>query len=137
MVVGVESALEDRIRKVFATVHGPAFEATDELATGLTVDVLDAGVAFDTPTYILVTPWTINGLAFPPDEDFPAAIEIDDQIHVVYSVTRSELGPYRAVNLAPVGSHFPSPAHARRFAEMSARRFRRAVEEARALSAAI
>jgi hypothetical protein len=67
----------ERIRRVFARIHGPAFDAETELSTGIEVDVVDAGIALDTPTFILLTPWTINGLAFPPDGSFPVAIEID------------------------------------------------------------
>lgn len=133
----MEPTLADRIRRVFTAIHGPAFGAHTEVSGVTEVEVIDAGVALDTPTYILLTPWTINGLAFAPDDDFPSGLEIDGQVHVVYSIQHSDLGPYRAVNLAPLGSHFPSAAHARRFAELSAARFRRAVEEARALSAAI
>jgi hypothetical protein len=125
------------IRRVFAEIHGPAFDADTELSTGIEVDVIDAGIALDTPTFILLTPWTINGLAFPPDRSFPIAIEVDGAINPVYSIERSRLGPYRAVNLAPLGSHFPSAAHARHFAERAAPKFRRAVEEARAFLATV
>jgi hypothetical protein len=123
----------ERIRRVFAKIHGPAFDADTELSTGIEVDVIDAGIALDTPTFILLTPWTINGLAFPPDRSFPVGIEIDGATHPVNAIERSKLGPYRAVNLAPLGSHFPSAAHARHFAERAAPRFRRVVAEARAL----
>jgi hypothetical protein len=123
----------EQIRRVFARIHGPAFDADTELSTGIEVDVIDAGIALDTPTFILLTPWTINGLAFPPDRSFPVAIEIDRATYPVYSIARSKLGPYRAVNLAPLGSHFPSAVHARHFAERAAPRFWRAVAEARAL----
>lgn len=135
-VGSVEATLADRIRATFAAIHGPTFEADTELTTGIDVEVIDGGVAFDTPTYILVTPWTINGLAFPPDDDFPSGLQIDGRVRSVYSIEQSELGPYRAVNLAPLGSHFPSGAHARKVAHAFAPVFRRAVEEARALTAA-
>lgn len=125
------------IRRVFSKIHGPAFDADTELSTGIEVDVIDAGIALDTPTFILLTPWTINGLAFPPDPSFPVAIEVDGAVNPVYSIERSKLGPYRAVNLAPLGSHFPSAAHARHFAERAAPKFRRAVEEARAFLAIV
>ncbi|MEK6227194.1 MAG: hypothetical protein AABM40_12995 [Chloroflexota bacterium] len=125
--------LAEQIRRVFATIHGPAFDADTELSTGIEVDVIDAGIALDTPTFILLTPWTINGLAFPPDKSFPVGIEIDGVTHPMYSIEHSTLGRYQAVNLAPLGSHFPSPVHARHFAERAAPKFRRAVEEARSL----
>lgn len=125
----------EQIRRVFARIHGPAFDADTELSTGIEVGVIEAGIALDTPTFILLTPWTINGLAFPPDQGFPVAIEVDGATRPVYSIQLSELGPYYAVNLAPFGSHFPSAVHARHFAERAAPKFRRAVEEARALLA--
>ena len=129
----MSEARAEQIRSVFARIHGPAFDADTELSTGIEVDVIDAGIALDTPTFILLTPWTINGLAFPPDHSFPVAIEIDRATHPVYSISHSKLGPYRAVNLAPLGSHFPSAVHAHHFAEVAAPKFRRAVAEARAL----
>jgi hypothetical protein len=129
----MEQMPAERLRKMFSRIHGPAFDADTELSTGIEVDVIDAGIALDTPTFILLTPWTINGLAFPPDQSFPVAIEVDGATRPVYSIEHSPLGPYRAVNLAPVGSHFPSAVHARHFAERAVPRFRRAVAEARAL----
>ncbi|HAF09106.1 MAG TPA: hypothetical protein VIN63_13185 [Candidatus Limnocylindria bacterium] len=131
----MDQACAERIRSVFATIHGPAFDGDTELSTGIEVGVIEAGIALDTPTFILLTPWTINGLAFPPDQRFPVALEIDGATRPVYSIERSMLGPYRAVNLAPLGSHFPSAVHARHFAERGAPKFRRAVEEARAILA--
>jgi hypothetical protein len=128
-------ARAEQVRRVFAKIHGPAFDADTELSTGIEVDVIDSGIALDTPTFILLTPWTINGLAFPPDRNFPVALEIDGATHPVYSIERSTLGPYRAVTLAPLGSHFPSAMHARHFAERAAPKFRRSVEEARAFLA--
>src|SRR5919201_4903871 len=111
-VPGVRETLPERIRRVFAAIHGAAFDAETELSSGIEVEVFDAGTAVDTPTYVLLTPWTINGLAFPPDDDFPSGLAIDGRVRVVYAIDVSPLGPYRAVNLAPLGSHFPSPAHA-------------------------
>lgn len=128
--------LQERIRARFAAIHGPVFGGDGELSTGIEVEVIDAGVALDTPTFILLTPWTINGLAFPPDDEFPHGLSVDGRVRTVYWIENSELGPYRAVNLAPVGSHFPSPAHARKVAREYAHVFRRAVEEARELSRA-
>jgi hypothetical protein len=133
----VQDSLEERIRRVFAAIHGPAFDADTELGSGIGVEVFDGGTAFDTPTYILLTPWTINGLAFPPDDDFPSGLEIDGSVRVVYAIDDSPLGPYRAVNLTPLGSHFPSSVHARKVARAFAPAFRRAVEEARELSTTI
>jgi hypothetical protein len=135
MLAGMNQVQAERVRSVFARIHGPAFDADTELSTGIEVDVIDAGIALDTPTFILLTPWTINGLAFPPDRNFPVALEIDGATQPVYSVERSNLGPYRAVILAALGSHFPSATHARHFAERAAPKFRRAVEEARAFLA--
>jgi hypothetical protein len=129
----MDHASAERIRRAFATIHGPASDGDSELSTGIEVDVIEAGMALDTPTFILLTPWTINGLAFPPDRSFPVALEVDGATRPVYSIECPELGPYRAVNLAPLGSHFPSAVHARHFAERAAPKFRRAVGEARAV----
>jgi hypothetical protein len=133
----VRESREERIRRAFAAIHDPVFDAGTELTTGIEVEVFNAGIAFDTPTFILLTPWTINGLAFPPDDAFPSGLAIDGRVRVVYAIEESPLGPYRAVNLTPLGSHFPSPVHARKVAKDFAPMFRRAVEESRALAAAL
>jgi hypothetical protein len=133
----VDGTLQDRIRRAFSAIHGLALERRSEVSTGISVDVFDAGIAIDTPTYILITPWTINGLAFPPDDDFPSALEIDGRVRIVHAVDDSDLGPHCAVNLVPLGAHFPSPVHARKVARDFAPKFRRAVEEARVLTAAL
>jgi hypothetical protein len=122
---------QDRSRQVFTAIHGAGWEGARD------VEVIDAGVAYDTPTFVLITPLTIDGLAFPPDPEFPGGLDIDGEIRVVHSVRTSDLGPYRAVNLAPVGSHFPSPAHALKTAERVAPEFSRAVRGARLLIGAL
>lgn len=122
---------QDRIRQVFTAIHGSGWEGARD------VEVIDAGVAYDTPTFVLITPLTIDGLAFPPDHEFPGGLQIDGEIRLVYSVRTSDLGPYRSVNLAPVGSHFPSPAHALKTAERLAPEFCRAVRGARLLIGAL
>jgi hypothetical protein len=123
--------LRERIRDNFRALHRPAPGDDFESSTGIGVEVLDAGIALDTPTFILITPWTMNGLAFAPDDALPHALVVDGRIRAVDSVDQPPLGHYLAVNLVPFGTHFPSPVHARKVAHLLAPEFRRAVTQAR------
>ena len=136
-VVQTDATLKERIRETFTPIHWPASVPNAEREAGVGVEVIDAGIAFDTPTYVLVARWIIAGLAFPPDDRFPSALLIDGEVRAVHSARLSELGSYRTVSLAPLGSHFPSQAHARKLAERFAPGFRRAVLQGRALVTAV
>ena len=51
--------------------------------------VLTAG---DTATIVLLTPWTLNGLAFPPDRRVPARCEITGAMRLVFRSHLAGLG---------------------------------------------
>ncbi len=88
-------------------------------------------MAGDTPTFVLVTPWTLNGLAFPPDGVVPRRLTIAGREACVFAGEIVGLGPYRSVTLVPDVSRIPSPAHARKIARAMGKAFRAAVERAR------
>jgi hypothetical protein len=129
--VGAVTALRGRIQSTFETLHQPVAEAAFGSSTGIGVAVIDAGLALDTPTFILITPWTMNGLAFAPDGALPRALVVDGKTREVRSIDHRPLGHYLSVNLVPFGTHFPSPAHAHKVAQLLAPEFRRAVAQAR------
>jgi NiFe hydrogenase assembly chaperone HybE-like protein len=119
------------IRRVFEEIHRTAFQLDPPSNPHLGIEVLDSGVAYDTPTFVLITPWTLNGLAFPPDDRFPETLEIAAKPHRAYPIEVPALGRHRAVNLVPDVSTLPTSAYARAVAEAMAPAFRVAVAKAR------
>lgn len=85
----------------------------------------------DTPTLVLVTPWTLNGLAFPPDERFPDSLTIGKRSYTVFQNDIEALGAYFSVNLMGDVSTLKSPEAARVVAGQLGDPFRRAVAKAR------
>jgi len=126
-----EVDLAGRVGQAFERIHHSVFLLDPTANPKLTVEVVDAGMAGDTPTLILITPWTLSALAFPPDDRFPPTIEMSGRDYAAYPIELPEVGPYRSVNLAPDVSRLPSAAHARKVARTMAPLFREAVEKAR------
>jgi hypothetical protein len=126
-----ERALADRVRQAFERIQCSVFLLDPATNPKLTVEVVDAGMASDTPTLIVITPWTLNALAFPPDDRFPLTIRMSGREYAAYPIELPEVGPYRSVVLAPDVSLLPSAVHARKVARMMAPLFRDAVERAR------
>lgn len=116
---------------MYEDVDTTEFEGDPVANPRLHFEVVDLGVAADTPVLVLVTPWTLNGLAFPPDGAFPEWLEIDGRRHRVHADALEGLGTYRCVDLAPDVSHLPSQAHARKVAHAMGDAFFSAVERAR------
>lgn len=119
------------IRRVFEEIHQATFVLDPESNARLGIEVLDSGVAYDTPTFVLITPWTLSGLAFPPDERFPDLLEIGGKPYPAYPIEVPALGRHRSIALVPDLSRLPTPGHARNIAEAMAPAFRAAVATAR------
>jgi hypothetical protein len=119
------------VRAAFERVHREQFLGDPVANPRLAVDVLDPAMVQDTPTVVLLTPWTINGLAFPPDDVFPEELEIAGRHHPVFRVEIGELTAFRSVNLPPEPSSMRSMAQARQLALSWAGPFRAAVGAAR------
>ncbi len=97
----------------------------------LKVEVVQAAVVADTPTLILITPWTLNGMAFPPDERFPTTLKVGGKEYPVFEHSLEELGPYHSVNLMGDVSTLKSPESARALARSLSEPFAKAVADAR------
>ncbi len=85
----------------FQRVHETAFTGDKAVNAALEVAVTDVLVAGDTPTIVLLTPWTLNGLAFPPDDRLPEHCEVAGKTRQVYRNSLAGLGEYYSVNLVP------------------------------------
>ncbi len=120
------------VRRAFDQVHRKHFRGDPTANPRLAVDVLDPAVVTDTPTVLLLAPWTINGLAFPPDDQFPEVLELAGRRRMVFRVEMAELGPFRSVNLPLEAASLRSMAQARGLTRSWAIHFHEAVGAARA-----
>jgi len=93
--------LEQAVRRAFESVHDRAFRGDPAANPRLRVEVVAAALAEDTPAVVLLTPWTCNGLAFPPDGTFPLELEIGGKPRPARSIVLPELGRFWSVNLIP------------------------------------
>jgi hypothetical protein len=86
--------LRDRVLAAFRDVHLTAFAGDPAANPALEVAVTDLLAAGDTPTVVLLTPWTLNGLAFPPDGRLPARCEIAGASRLLFRNHLAGLGEY-------------------------------------------
>ena len=70
------ATLATQVHDVFTGIHDRVFRGDPAANPRLQVQVVAAVVAHDTPAVLLLTPWTGNGLAFPPDGSFPAQVVV-------------------------------------------------------------
>jgi [NiFe]-hydrogenase assembly, chaperone, HybE len=109
-------ALAAGVRVAFDHLHRDVFLGDPVANPRLAVDVVDAAIVADTPTLVLVTPWTVNGLAFPPDDDFPDSLQIAGRTRPVFRVELAGLAVFRSVNLPPQTASLHSMSQARTLA---------------------
>jgi [NiFe]-hydrogenase assembly, chaperone, HybE len=119
------------VRAAFERVHREQFRGDPVANPRLGVDVIDPAIVADTPAVVLLTPWTVNGLAFPPDDDFPDSLEIAGRTRPVFRLRMPELGVFRSVNLPLDAASLRSMAQARGLAGSWSGHFRDAVGAAR------
>jgi len=119
------------VRRAFERVHREQFLGDQVANPRLTVDVIAPAMVRDTPAVVLLTPWTVNGLAFPPDDVFPDAVEIAGRRRQVFRILMPELGAFRSVNLPLETSALRDMTQARRLALSWAAPFQEAVTAAR------
>jgi hypothetical protein len=108
------TVLSDQVLAAFRHVHQTVFAGDPAANPALAV----AGMllAADTPTIVLLTPWTLNGLALPPDRQLPARREIGGASRPIFRNHLAGLGEYRSANLIPDVSGIATPAEALRLA---------------------
>jgi len=119
------------VRQAFERVHREQFLGDRAANPRLTVDVIDAATVDDTPAVVLITPWTVNGLAFPPADEFPEVLEIAARRRPVFRVELPELGAFRSVNLPMEAASLRDMDQARTLARSWAVHFHDAVRTAR------
>ncbi len=110
------AGLGDQVLAAFQHVHQTAFAGDPAVNPALAVAVTDLLMAGDTPTIVLLTPWTLNGLAFPPDRQLPARCEIAGATRLIFRNHLAGLGEYYSVNLIPDVSGIATQAEALKLA---------------------
>lgn len=120
--------------KRFNRVYEEVFQGEPAANEALEVEVLGSAMAGDTPVLVLITPWTLNGLAFPPDDRFPNVLVVNKRRCPVFSHELVDLGPYRVVNLVSDVSGLANQNAARHIAAGFIEPFRVAVERARSVA---
>ena len=97
----------------------------------LKVEVVAEAMAGDTPSLVLITPWTINGMAFPPDGTLPDTLMIGGRAYPVFMADIEGIGLTHSVNLAATVATMSSHEGARSAALAVAGPFQEALARAR------
>ena len=124
-------ALVADVTRTFDRVHREQFLGDPVANPRLRVAVVDAALVADTPALVLLTPWTINGLAFPPDDVFPATLTIAGRVRPAHRIDMPELGVFWSVNLPTETAGLRDMAQAHALASSWAQPFREAVRAIR------
>ncbi len=98
------SAIDDlvtRVHSYFERLNQEVFAGDPAANPNLTVEVLSSTVVHDTPALVLVTPWTLVGLAFPPDGRMPSTLRLGANHYTVMANEVAEIGPYFSILLVP------------------------------------
>jgi hypothetical protein len=102
------AGLARAVQQVFDGVHHRAFRGDPAANPRLDVQVVAAALAHDTPAVVLLTPWTCNGLAFPPDAAFPGEVIVAGRRLAARPTALEGLGTFWSVNLIPDVSRLPT-----------------------------
>lgn len=123
--------LVERVHVTFDEVHRSVFLGDPVANPHLYVEVIDPARVVDTPTMVLIAPWTINALSFPPDGDVPASLDVGGREHPVFAHELDALGRYLAINLVSDPRCFRDQDTARRSATILTPAFRAALRAVR------
>jgi [NiFe] hydrogenase assembly HybE family chaperone len=117
--------------RVFENIHRRVFLGEPVANPRLKVEVTEVTAVEDTPVMILITPWTLNGMMFPPDDAFPDQLVVGAKSYPVFSHELEEVGPYFSVNLMSDVSTLQAPEAARSVASALGEPLRNAVAAVR------
>lgn len=129
--MGSSTVFADRVSKYFQAVNHDVFAGDPAANASLGVEVIDAGTAHDTPVVILIAPWTLAGLATPPDGQLPSALRVGARHCPALANEVAGIGSYWSVILVSDVSGYRSQDEARVVATSYVEPFRLAVEKAR------
>jgi hypothetical protein len=120
-----------QVQRTFEEIHRRVFLGDPAANPRLKVEVVGAAMAEDTPVLLLIAPWTLNGVAFPPDDRFPDSLVVTGRPYPVFRTEVEAIGRYCSVNLVPDVSMLRSPEEARTVAAELVGPFHEAVTSVR------
>lgn len=129
--VTTSEVFAERVARYFERVHREVFAGDPAANANLNVEVVGAAMAEDTPVAILIAPWTLCGLAQPPDGRLPSMVRVGPMEHPALENEVDEIGSYWSVGLVPDVSGFGTQESAREAAEQVAGKFEAAIAATR------
>ena len=117
-------------RAAFEEIHRKSFLGDPACNPKLIVEVVGPATVGETPTLILVTPWSLKGLMFPPEGHTISELVVGKRPFPVFENTVEGLGTHSGVNLVPDVRGFADREAARHAAGALAEPFREAVARA-------
>lgn len=126
-----DPAYAEKVAGYFERVYRDVFAGDVASNPNLEVEVVDASMALDTPTVILIAPWTLCGLASPPDGELPNRLKIGHQHYPTLQNEVEEIGRYWSTILIPDVTGYLDQSSAREDALAFAEKYRTAVEKVR------
>jgi [NiFe]-hydrogenase assembly, chaperone, HybE len=119
--------LTARAEEAFRGVQERVFADDPAANPHLVVDAIEAALVDEVATLVLITPWTVNGLLVPRDDQGPTELMIAGGLRRAYRGDVAPLGVYWAVNLVPDVARLTSPRQARALAGSFAEPFREGI----------
>jgi hypothetical protein len=121
----------DKVREHFERVHDEVFTGDPAANPSLDVEVLGISVAHDTPVLVLVAPWTLCGLAEPPDGRLTSTLRVRSRPYPALLNEVDSIGSYWSIVFIPDVSTYLGHDQARAAALEFAEPFRTAVAKVR------
>ena len=114
----------------FEQIHHNSFLGDPACNPKLVVEIVEPAMVADTPTMILIAPWTLNGIMFPPPDTPIPELVVGQRRFSVFENTLDSIGTYSSVNLVPDVCGFADREAAQHAAAALAAPFREAVARA-------
>ena len=128
--VGDLRQLAATTRAAYEEIHQTSFLGNPACNPNLIVEVVGSAMVGETPILILVTPWTLDGLMFPPEGQAIPQLVVGQRRFPVFENTVESLGTFSSVSLVPDVSGLADPEAARHAAMALVEPFREAVARA-------
>lgn len=129
--VSPSADLANRVLTYFEGVHRKVFNGDPVSNPRLRVEIAAHDLAHDTPVVTLIAPWTLIGIAAPPDGLMTTSLRIGPNHYPVLGNEVADIGRYFSVILVPDVSEMSSQEAAQETAAPLAVQFSQAVARAR------
>ena len=117
-------------KAAFEEIHHNSFLGDPLCNPKLIVEVVAPAMVAETPTLILITPWTLYGIFFPSEEQSITELVVGQRTFPVFESTGESISSYSSVNLVPDVCGLADREAAQHAAAALAEPFREAVARA-------